>query len=274
MIDKNPADPPLSSEEIQRYARHIILPGIGGQGQQALKKAKILIVGMGGLGAPVAIYLAAAGVGMLGLVDDDDVSISNLQRQIIYLSHQVGTAKVQSAQSLLSQINPHTKINAHHVRVNKLNAFELIAQYDVIVDGSDNFATRYLVSDACFFAQKPLVTGAVSQFDGSLTLLMPFVTGANNRPNPTYRCLFPSPPPPDTVASCEQAGIIGALTGIIGTMQAMEVIKLITHCGDMLVGRLMLYNALSPGMKIMNYGWDKTNPLNGEGETYNDLSHH
>ena len=247
------ATPPLSPEELERYARHIVLREVGGPGQQRLKRARVLVIGAGGLGAPVLSYLAAAGVGTLGIVDDDTVSLSNLQRQIVHDTASVGQPKGESAAATLAWINPHVKIELHTLRLTADNAAALVAGYDVVVDGSDNFDTRYAVADACAAAGRPLVTGAVGRFDGSVTVLMPHETGADGRRNPSYRDLFPEPPPRDLVPSCSEAGVLGALVGVIGTLQAMEVIKLITGIGEPLVGRLLMYDGLGANFDTVRY---------------------
>ncbi|MEP9398025.1 molybdopterin-synthase adenylyltransferase MoeB [Mesorhizobium sp. KR2-14] len=244
---------PLTPDELQRYARHIVLPEIGGAGQQKLKRARVLVIGAGGLGAPVLQYLTAAGVGTLGIVDDDTVSLSNLQRQVIHDTGAVGQSKLESAKAALARINPNTRVELHELRLTDENARALVAQYDLVVDGSDNFATRYAVADACAAAGRPLVHAAVGRFDGSVTVLKPFETGADGTPNPGYRDLFPEPPPAGLVPSCAEAGIIGALTGVVGTLQAMEAIKLITGIGEPLVGRLLLYDALAARFDTVRY---------------------
>ena len=246
-------DKPLSQTELERYARHIVLAEIGGPGQQKLKKARVLVIGAGGLGSPVLQYLAAAGVGTLGVIDDDVVSLSNLQRQIIHDTGSVGMSKTESAGSALTRINPHVVLEKHATRIEADNAAELIAQYEIVADGSDNFATRYLMADQCAALEKPLVSAAVGRFDGSLTVLKPFETGEDGTPNPGYRDLFPAPPPDGLLPSCAEAGIIGALTGVIGTLQAMEVIKLITGVGTPLIGRLLLYDALAARFDTIAY---------------------
>ncbi|QDZ01259.1 molybdopterin-synthase adenylyltransferase MoeB [Nitratireductor mangrovi] len=245
--------PPLSDAELERYARHIVLPEIGGAGQQKLKRARVLVVGAGGLGAPALCYLAAAGIGTLGIVDDDTVSLSNLQRQVIHDTASVGEAKVDSAADTIAGINPHVVVERHRLRLTEANVRELVDGYDIVVDGSDNFGTRYLVADSCAAAGKPLVTGAVGRFDGSLTVLKPFDTDADGKPLPGYRDLFPEAPPPGLVPSCAEAGILGALPGVIGTLQAMEVIKLVTGVGEPLVGRLLLYDGLGARFDVMRY---------------------
>ena len=253
----------FSDDELERYARHIVLPEIGGPGQVRLREARILVIGAGGLGAPALLYLAAAGIGALGIVDDDTVSLSNLQRQVIHGTEAVGTPKTQSAATRIAAINPHVAVEIHETRITPDNAAGLLADYDLVLDGSDNFDTRYCVSDACFHARKPLVTGAVGRFDGSLTVLAPHETGADGMPNPTYRCLFPSQPPAGTVPTCAEAGILGALTGVIGTLMSMEAIKLVTGAGEPLIGRLLLYDALAATFDTIRYGWNPANPLNG-----------
>lgn len=247
------AENPLSSEEIERYARHIILAELGGGGQQKLKKARVLVVGAGGLGAPVLSYLAAAGIGTLGIIDDDRVSLSNLQRQIIFDTDLVGSPKVEAAAARIAKINPHVTVEAHEARLSSDNVRALIGRYDIIADGSDNFDTRYLVADVCEQLHKPLVAAALGRFDGSLTVLKPFETSAEGLQYPRYRDLFPEPPPPGTVPSCAEAGIVGALAGVIGTLQAMEIIKLVAGIGEPLIGKLLLYDGLSARFDVIKY---------------------
>ena len=244
---------PLTPEELERYARHIVLPEIGGPGQQKLKRARVLVIGAGGLGAPVLEYLAAAGVGTLGIADDDTVSLSNLQRQVIHDTGAVGKSKVDSAAETIARINPHVAVERHRFRLDAGNAGKLVSAYDLVVDGSDNFDTRYVVADACAAAGKPLVAAAVGRFDGSLTVLKPFERGPDGEPLPSYRDLFPEPPPAGLVPSCAEAGVLGALTGVMGTLQAMEAIKLIAGIGEPLVGRLLLYDALGARFDVMRY---------------------
>ncbi|CAG0976932.1 MAG: molybdopterin-synthase adenylyltransferase MoeB [Rhizobiaceae bacterium] len=245
--------PPLSSDEIERYARHIVLPEIGGPGQQRLKQARVLVIGAGGLGAPVLAYLAAAGVGTIGIVDDDTVSLSNLQRQVIHDTGAVGTAKTESAAAALKRLNPNVAVELHRVRLTAENAAELVSAYDLTVDGSDNFETRYLVADACAAVGRPLVHAAVGRFDGSITVLKPYESNDEGKQNPSYRDLFPEPPPAGLVPSCAEAGVLGALTGVIGTLQAMETIKLIAGIGEPLIGRLLLYDALGARFDTVRY---------------------
>jgi molybdopterin/thiamine biosynthesis adenylyltransferase len=253
----------LSAEEIERYARHIVLRDVGGPGQQRLKAARALVIGAGGLGAPLLQYLAAAGVGVIGVADDDEVSLSNLQRQVIHGSMDVGRLKVESAQDAVERLNPNVVVEPHALRVTAEDARALVADYDIVADGSDNFATRYVVSDACFHEKKPLVTAAVGGFDASLTTLRPFESGPDGTPNPTYRCLFPAPPPPGAVPSCEEAGVLGALTGIVGAMMALEVIREIVGFGEGLVGRLVLFDARMMRFETLRYAYDPDNPLSG-----------
>ncbi|TCN24755.1 molybdopterin-synthase adenylyltransferase MoeB [Sinorhizobium americanum] len=243
----------LDSSEIARYARHIVLPEIGGAGQQKLKAARVLVIGAGGLGAPVLQYLAAAGVGRLGIVDDDAVSLSNLQRQVIHATRDIGRPKVESAAAAIADLNPHVEVTPHALRLAPENAEAIFRQYDLVVDGSDNFDTRYLAADTAEAARVPLVTGAVGRFDGSVTVLKPYEADAEGHPNPSYRDLFPTPPPPGAVPACAEAGVVGALTGVIGTLQAMEAIKLITGTGEPLVGRLLLYDGLAASFSTIRY---------------------
>jgi molybdopterin-synthase adenylyltransferase len=264
----------LSADELERYARHIVLPEVGGPGQTALRRSRVLVVGAGGLGAPVLLYLAAAGVGTLGVVDDDVVSLSNLQRQVIHATPDIGLPKVESAAAIIHRLNPHVTVEQHGVRLGATNALSLIGNYDLIADGSDNFATRYLVSDACYFAKKPLVTAALGPFDGTLTTIRAHERSAEGKPNPTYRCLFPEPPPPGTVPVCAEAGILGALAGVVGSMAALEVIREIVGFGVGLVGRLIMLDARAMRFETLSYSWDPANPLSGEHPTIRDLSVH
>ena len=264
----------LSSEELERYARHIVLREVGGPGQLALKEASALVIGAGGLGAPALMYLAAAGVGTLGVVDDDVVSLSNLQRQIIHDTYDVGKKKVDSAAERISGLNPHVMFAAHATRLKASNALELIGSYDLVLDGSDNFETRYLVSDACFLAGKPLITAALGMFDGSLTTIRAHEKNADGEFNPTYRCLFPEPPPPGTVPTCAEVGVMGALAGILGSMMALEAIREIVGFGESLVGRLLMVDARAMRFETLRYARDPLNPLNGDALVITDLSAH
>jgi molybdopterin/thiamine biosynthesis adenylyltransferase len=264
----------LDAKELERYARHIVLREVGGPGQAKLKAARVLVIGAGGLGAPVLLYLAAAGVGTLGVVDDDTVSLSNLQRQVIFGTDDVGNRKVDGAEAAVIRLNPHVAVETHMTRLTAANALDLISKYDIVADGSDNFATRYLVSDACYFARRPLVTAAVGTFDGSLTSIRAHETRADGTRNPTYRCLFPEPPPAGTVPACAEAGILGALPGVLGSPMALEVIREIVGFGEGLVGRLLMVDARSMRFETLSYAWDPNNPLSGSKPTIRDLSEH
>jgi adenylyltransferase/sulfurtransferase len=262
----------LSAEELERYARHIVLHEVGGPGQAALRRARVLVIGAGGLGAPLLLYLGAAGVGTLGVIDDDAVSLSNLQRQVIHATPDIGMPKVDSAAAALHRLNPHVAVESHRFRLDAGNALDLIGRYDIVADGSDNFATRYLVGDACYFANKPLVTAALGSFDGTLTTIRAHQRTADGKPNPTYRCLFPEPPPPGTVPACAEAGILGALAGVMGSLAALEVIREIVGFGEGLVGRLLMIDARAMRFETLRYSWDPDNPLSGEHPTIRDLS--
>ena len=264
----------LTPEEIERYKRHLVLREVGGQGQQKLKAARVLVIGAGGLGSPIIAYLAAAGVGTIGIVDDDHVSLSNLQRQIIHDTSSVGMAKVDSAGHAVARLNPHVTLESHPFRINASNALALIAKYDLVLDGSDNFATRYLVSDACYLAKRTLVFGAVGPFDGYVTTFKPHLSGADGQPYPTYRCIFPEAPPPGTVANCSEVGVLGAVVGVIGTLQATEALKELLGIGTTLAGRLLIYDALSAAFQEVKVGYDPDNPLSGKAPTITDLSLH
>jgi molybdopterin/thiamine biosynthesis adenylyltransferase len=255
----------LNEDEIERYARHLVLPEIGGPGQAKLRRARVLVVGAGGLGAPLIAYLAAAGVGTIGIVDDDTVGLSNLQRQVIFRTRDVGLPKASAAGGFVERLNPHVKVEEYATRIDPHNARALVAFYDVVAEGSDNFATRYAVSDACFHERKPAVMAALGRFDGSLTTIRAHETGPDGRPNPSYRCLFPQEPPPGTVAPCAEAGVLGALAGTMGSLMALEVIRAITGFGEPLVGRLLLVDALAMRFETLRYGWDPENPLSGTG---------
>lgn len=264
----------LTPAEIDRYKRHLVLKEVGGQGQQRLKAARVLVVGAGGLRSPVVMYLAAAGVGTIGLIDDDHVSLDNLQRQIVHGTAAVGDPKVESARSTIAGLNPHVTVETHPVRLDASNAMEIISRYDIVADGSDNFATRYLVSDACYLAQRTLVFAAVGPFDGYVTTLKPHERDQSDRPFPTYRCLFPEAPPPETVFNCADVGVLGSVVGVIGTLQATEVLKEILGLGESLAGRLLVWDALATRFQEIKYAWDADNPLSGERPTIRDLSIH
>ena len=264
----------FSPDEVERYARHLVLAEIGGPGQQKLKKASVLVVGAGGLGAPALLYLAAAGVGRLVIVDDDVVSLSNLQRQVIHTTAAIDRPKTESAEAFVAALNPHVKVEGITQRMTPENAMELIAGVDVVIDGSDNFSTRYLVADACALARKPLVTAALGRFDATVTTLRPHERRADGTPNPTYRCLFPEPPPAGTVPTCAEAGILGALAGVAGSLVALEAIRAIVGFGEGLVGRLLMIDTRSMRFETLDYEWDPDNPLTGTAPTITDLSHH
>lgn len=248
----------LSREEIARYARHILLPEIGGEGQQKLKRARVLAIGAGGLGSPVLLYLAAAGVGHLGIADDDAVSLSNLQRQVIHDTGTLNEAKTESAARAVARLNPHVAVTRFGERFTAESAARLLSGFDLLIDGSDNFATRAAAAEAAEAARIPLVTGAVGRFDGSLTVLKPYETGADGRRNPRFSDLFPEAPPPGLVPDCAETGVVGALTGVVGTLMAMEAIKLITGAGEPLVGRLLLYDGLAGRFDTIRYRRRKT----------------
>ena len=264
----------LTADEIERYARHIVLREVGGPGQAALKDARVLVIGAGGLGAPALLYLAAAGVGTLGVVDDDVVALSNLQRQVIHATDDIGRPKVDSAAEAIARLNPNVAIETYAERLGPTNALAIVGDYDIVADGSDNFATRYLVADACYLTKKPLVTAAVGTFDGTLTTIRAYERNAEGLPNPTYRCLFPEPPPAGIVPACAEAGILGALTGVLGSMMALEVIREIVGFGEGLVGRLLMVDARAMRFETLRYAWDPKNPLSGERPTITDLSGH
>jgi adenylyltransferase/sulfurtransferase len=264
----------LSSEELERYARHIVLREVGGPGQIALKEASVLVIGAGGLGAPALMYLAAAGVGELGVVDDDEVSLSNLQRQIIHHTPDIGRRKADAAAERVHALNPHVRFAAHTTRLKANNAMSLIGAYDLVLDGSDNFETRYLVSDACFLAARPLITASLGTFDGSLTTIRAHEKNDKGEFNPTYRCLFSEPPPPGTIPTCAEAGVLGALAGVLGSMMALEAIREIVGFGEGLVGKLLMIDARNMRFETMRYTRDPLNPLNGDALTITDLSGH
>lgn len=243
----------FTTEELERYARHIILDDVGGPGQQKLKNARVLVIGAGGLGAPILLYLAAAGVGTLGIVDDDTVSLSNLQRQVIHGTPDVGRAKCESARDAVGRLNPHVAVEIHAERFEGDNARRLVEAYDLVVDGSDNFATRFLAADTCFAVGRILVTAAVSRFDGSLTVLAPHLANAEGKPNPSWRCLFPEPPPKGLVPACSEAGILGAVVGVLGTLAATEVLKVITGVGEPLIGRFLMVDLRSMRFETIGY---------------------
>ena len=229
----------FSEEQIHRYSRQIILPGIGGKGQRKLQEAKVFVMGAGGLGSPAALYLAAAGVGTIGLADSDVVELHNLQRQILHRTVDVGLPKVESGKRTLESLNPEVKVETYPERITSANIRKIIAGYDLALDGSDNFPTRFLTNDACYFEKKTLISGAILRFDGQLSTFKPHAGG------PCYRCLFPEPPPAGTVPSCQEAGVLGAVAGIIGVLQANEALKEILGLGESMAGRFLMFNALN-----------------------------
>ena len=258
----------FTEPQIQRYARHILLQEVGGIGQEKLLNAKVLVIGAGGLGSPLILYLAAAGVGTIGVVDDDTVDLSNLQRQIAHTTDRIGVDKVTSAKQAVAAINPEVTLVEHKMRLTVDNATALIGGYDIVADGSDNFATRFLVNDACFFAKKTLVSAAVLRFDGQLATFKPHAGG------PCYRCLYPAPPPAGQIPTCEEAGVLGAVAGVLGTLQATEVLKEILAIGDSMAGRLLIYDALSTTMRQVKIKPDPECPLCSAAPTITDLSPH
>lgn len=264
----------LSAEEVERYARHIVLREVGGAGQNKIKNARVLVIGAGGLGAPLLMYLAAAGIGKIGIIDNDQVSLSNLQRQVIFKTDDIGKPKAEVAATTLAQLNPNVRIDRYIDRFSAENALALLEQYDLLCDGSDNFATRYLASDACYFAKKPLVTAAVGTFDGTLTTIRAHEKDASGKPNPTYRCLFPEPPPVGTIPVCSEAGILGALPGVLGSLMALETVREVVGFGQGLVGRLLMIDTRDMRFETTRYGWDENNPLSGKNPTIKDLGTH
>ncbi|WP_029012273.1 HesA/MoeB/ThiF family protein [Niveispirillum irakense] len=260
----------LSDSQIERYARHIMLPQVGGEGQSRLLSASVLVVGAGGLGAPLLLYLAAAGVGRIGIVDDDVVDLSNLQRQVIHQTDGIGVAKVESAAARMRAINPDVVVELHRLRLNRGNIESLIAPYDLVVDGTDNFATRFLLNDACHFGGKTLVSAAMLRFDAQISTFKSHL----GDPHPCYRCIFREPPPPGMVPTCSEGGVLGALAGTMGSLQAVEVLKELLGIGDSLSGRLLLYAALETSFRTVKVRRDPDCPLCGTHPTYKDLSHH
>ncbi|MGI4943508.1 MAG: HesA/MoeB/ThiF family protein [Janthinobacterium lividum] len=261
-------DPDFTDDEITRYSRNILLAEVGGAGQARLRAARVLIVGAGGLGSPLAMYLAAAGIGTLGLVDDDRVDLSNLQRQVAHTTDRVGMPKVDSAAAACRAINPGVIVETHAARLTADNAMALVGAYDLVCDGSDNFPTRFLVADACALARRTLVSAAVLRFDGQLSTFKPHEGG------PCYRCLHPAPPPLGLVPTCAEAGILGAVTGVMGTLQATEVLKEVMGIGEGLSGRLLIWDALAARVRTIKLPRDPACPLCGPGATIHDLSAH
>jgi molybdopterin-synthase adenylyltransferase len=256
----------LTEPEIQRYSRHIILQDVGGKGQLKLKRAKVLLIGAGGLGSPAGLYLGAAGIGTIGLVDGDVVDLSNLQRQIMHTTATLGKPKVESGKQMLSAINPEITINAYHQLVDADNIIPLISQYDIVLDGSDNFTTRFLVNDACFFAKKTLISASMFRFEGQLTTIKP------HQGYPCYRCLYPEPPPAGLVPNCQEAGVLGVLAGTMGVLQASEAIKEILGIGETIADKLLIYDALDMKFRKVGRPKDPACPLCGPNPKIKDLS--
>jgi adenylyltransferase/sulfurtransferase len=257
----------FTEEQIKRYARHIILPEVGGKGQEKLLNSKVLVIGAGGLGSPAILYLAAAGVGTIGIVDFDVVDLSNLQRQVIHNTERVGTPKVESARKTVEMLNPDVKVITYNTRISKENIMDIIKDYDVVLDGTDNFPTRFLINDACYFAGKPLVSAAMLRFEGQVSVF----DFRMKEQSPCYRCLFPEPPPPGLVPSCQEAGILGSIGGIMGCIQATEAIKLILGIGEPLVGKLLIMDALSMDFRKVKLRKDPNCPLCGEKPVIKEL---
>lgn len=257
----------ITEERLHRYARHIILDEVGEEGQIKLLQSRVLVIGAGGLGSPVLMYLAAAGVGTLAVIDDDVVDITNLQRQIAHTTDRIGIPKADSAAETIAALNPEIRVERHNTRLTPENARGIIRGYDLVADGSDNFSTRYLVNDACYFEKKPLVTAAMLRFEGQATTIRAYQDG-----NPCYRCLFPSPPPPELAPRCEQAGIFGALAGVVGTMQATEVLKELLGLGRGLTGRLLLYDAMDVTLRTLTVARDPACPLCGDTPVILDIA--
>lgn len=253
----------FSDEEVERYQRHLVMPEIGGPGQQKLKQTGLLVIGAGGLGAPVISYCAAAGVGRIGVVDHDSVARANLQRQVIYRADDIGRAKAERAAATARELNPNVAAEAIAAEAGADNLAALVAGYDIVADCTDNAAARYAISDACFHAGKILVTAAVIRMDGQVTTLKPHERAVDGTPNPTYRCLHPEPPAGETLASCAAFGVLGAMAGVVGTIQALELIKEIAGIGSSLVGRLLMIDGRDLRIETIDYGWDPANPLNG-----------
>jgi len=258
----------FTEDEIQRYSRHILLQEVGGTGQAKLKAARVLVVGAGGLGSPLMLYLAAAGIGTIGIIDDDIVDVSNLQRQIAHTTDRIGVSKVASAAAAATAINPDLHVEAHPERITAANALGLIGRYDIVCDGTDNFATRFLVADACVLARRTLVSAAVLRFEGQLSVFKPHQGG------PCYRCLYPEPPPPGAVPTCSEAGVLGAVTGVMSTLQATEVLKETLGIGDTLSGRLLVWDALATRFRTIKLHPDPSCALCGPEATIKDLDAH
>ena len=260
----------FSERQIERYSRHILLPEVGGVGQEKLLQSRVLVVGAGGLGAPLLLYLGAAGVGTLGVVDHDTLDLSNLQRQVIHRTDSIGSPKAESAAAAIAALNPDVRVVPHRAKLDAGNVMGLLAEYDLVADGTDNFATRFLLNDACFLAGKTLVSAALLRFDGQLSTFKPHL----GPPHPCYRCIFREPPPPGLVPSCSQAGVLGATAGAVGTLQATEVLKELLGIGESLSGTLLMYDALATSFRKIRVKRDPECPLCGEHTSIVDLSPH
>jgi len=254
----------FTDEQIERYSRHIILPEVGGSGQQKMLEARVLLLGAGGLGSPAAYYLAAAGIGNLGIVDFDQVDLSNLQRQIIHSTERIGMLKTESAKKTIEALNPDVNVTLHNEKMDSNNIMSLIKDYDYVVDGSDNFPTRYLVNDACVMKNKTLIHGSIYRFEGQVTVFKP-------DDGPCYRCLYPEPPPPGMAPNCQEGGVLGVLAGVIGNLQVVEVLKLILGIGKPLVGKLLIYDALNTEFRNLRLRRDANCPICGEKPTIKEL---
>jgi len=254
----------FTDEQIERYSRHIILPEVGGSGQQKMLEARVLLLGAGGLGSPAAYYLAAAGIGNLGIVDFDQVDLSNLQRQIIHSTERIGMLKTESAKKTIQALNPDVNVTLYNEKMDSSNIMSLIKDYDYIVDGSDNFPTRYLVNDACVMKNKTLIHGSIYRFEGQVTVFKP-------DDGPCYRCLYPEPPPPGMVPNCQEGGVLGVLAGVIGNLQVVEVLKLILGIGKPLIGKLLIYDALNTEFRNLRLRRDANCPICGEKPTIKEL---
>ena len=254
----------FTDEQIERYSRHIILPEVGGAGQQKMLEARVLLLGAGGLGSPAAYYLAAAGIGNIGIVDFDQVDLSNLQRQIIHSTERIGMLKTESAKKTIQALNPDVNVTLYNEKIDSSNILSIIKDYDYVVDGSDNFPTRYLVNDACVMENKTLIHGSIYRFEGQVTVFKP-------NSGPCYRCLYPEPPPPGMSPNCQEGGVLGVLAGIVGNLQVVEVLKLILGIGEPLVGKLLIYDALKTEFRNLNLRKDASCPLCGEEPTIKKL---
>ena len=254
----------FSDKQFERYSRQIILPNVGGKGQEKILNARVIVVGAGGLGSPCSLYLASAGIGKIGIIDSDEVDLSNLQRQILHSTRKVGVSKADSAKETLTAINDDVEVIPYKVRLSSENIMDIIKDYDIVIDGSDNFATKYLVNDACVLSGKPLSHAGIYRFDGQVTTIMP-------KKGPCYRCLFKEPPPPGMAPSCQEGGILGAVAGVIGTIQANEVLKFVLGIGDLLVGKMLIFDALTSTFRKVKIPKDPDCPICGENPTIKKL---